>query len=68
MNQNQKTLLQKEVSRKEFLGLAGVAVVSVLGFGPLLKLLTGKSLHNTPEAQVGYGNSSYGGKGFEPHG
>jgi hypothetical protein len=58
-------LLEKEVSRKEFLTMSGLAVASVLGFGSVIKLLTGKSIHSslTPTQNVGsgYGVSAYGG-------
>jgi len=58
-------LLQKEVSRKEFLGMSGLALASLLGFGTVIKLLTGKSITThtqvmTPNA-YGYGASAYGG-------
>ncbi len=62
MNANLSSLLEKEVSRKEFLGMAGLAVASVLGFGSVLKLLTGKSLHHQSPAEHGYGSSAYGGR------
>jgi hypothetical protein len=57
--------MDKEVSRKEFLGMSGLALASVFGFGAFVKLLTGKSLstaqhHNMP-ASYGYGASAYGG-------
>jgi hypothetical protein len=59
-NPHLQTLLQKEVSRKEFLGIIGLAVLSILGFGHILKLLTGKSL-DTHHSLDGYGDSLYGG-------
>lgn len=64
MNAHLSGLMEKEVSRKEFLGMLGLAVISIFGFGTLLKLLTGKSL-DTHRAftsnQFGYGSSVYGG-------
>jgi hypothetical protein len=51
-------LLQKEMSRKEFLGTVGFGVASVFGLGTVLKLLGHKN--NSP---LGYGSSSYGGSG-----
>jgi len=59
MNQHVSGLLQKEVSRKEFLGMSGLAVASILGFGTLVKLLTGKSFTSNSSSR-GYGSSSYG--------
>jgi hypothetical protein len=64
MTQHMGELMQKEVSRKEFLTLSGLAVASVFGFGGVIKLLTGKSLHTSLSGHasgVGYGSSAYGG-------
>jgi len=62
MNQHLGTLMQKEVSRKEFLGISGLAVASIFGFGTLIKLLTGKSLNgHLGRSTAGYGSSAYGG-------
>jgi hypothetical protein len=36
--------MHKEVSRKEFLSIASLAVLSIFGFGTVIKLLTGNSL------------------------
>jgi hypothetical protein len=62
MNQHLGNLMQKEVSRKEFLGMSGLAVASIFGFGAIVKLLTGKSFDSHfHRAYVGYGSSAYGG-------
>ena len=62
MNQHVNTIMQKEVSRKEFLGMSGLALASIFGFGTVVKLLTGKSLHSHfPSTGSGYGSSAYGG-------
>ena len=60
MNTHLANLLEKEVSRKEFLGMAGLAIASVLGFGTIVKLLAGKSLE-AHHFLSGYGASVYGG-------
>ena len=61
MNAPLQTLMQKEMTRKEFLATMGLAVASVLGFSSLIKLLTGKSLHSQFGMQhSGYGSSPYG--------
>jgi len=60
MNAHLSTLMDKEVTRKEFLGMSGLAIASVFGFGTLIKLLTGKSLSGR-HLSSGYGSSSYGG-------
>lgn len=57
---NLQGLLQKEVSRKEFLMIAGLALLSIIGFETVLKLLTGKSL-DTHHLVNGYGSTVYGG-------
>lgn len=61
------TLLQKEMSRKEFLATMGLAAGSVLGLSSIIKLTTGKSLTSSlggglaPQHQRnGYGINSYG--------
>jgi hypothetical protein len=59
-------LLQKEVSRKEFLGMSGLAVASIFGFGSVVKLLTGKSVTTTvmggnQRMMSGYSSGAYGG-------
>jgi hypothetical protein len=56
-------LMEKEMTRKEFLATLGFGVASILGFSTLIHLLTGKSFG--PSRQVhnsyGYGSSAYGG-------
>jgi hypothetical protein len=61
MQKNIQNLMQKEVSRKEFLGIAGLAVLSIFGFGTIVKLLTGKSVTGHQSAHD-YSASVYGGK------
>jgi len=61
MNQQINAITQKEVTRKEFLGMSGLAIASVFGFGTLIKLITGKSLTNHSSVVAGYGSSAYGG-------
>ena len=60
MNQHVNNLMQKEVSRKEFLGMGALAVASIFGFGTVVKLLTGKSLTGNRSVSRGYGGSAYG--------
>jgi hypothetical protein len=57
---NLQGLLQKEVSRKEFLTVVGLAVLSIFAFGTVMRLLTGKSLE-THHLVSGYGSTVYGG-------
>ncbi|TAH34046.1 hypothetical protein EYC59_03555 [Candidatus Saccharibacteria bacterium] len=60
MNQHVSHLMKTEVSRKEFLGMSGLAVASIFGFGAIVKLLTGKSLVPQKPMNNGYGSSGYG--------
>jgi len=61
MTQHFSELMEKEVSRKEFLGMTGLAVASIFGFGTAIKLITGRSLGTSHQASHGYGASPYGG-------
>ena len=61
-NLHLQSLMQKQVSRQGFLAILSLAAISILGFGHLLKLLSGKSLDTRKLLQdEGYGASSYGG-------
>ncbi|HSX00174.1 MAG TPA: hypothetical protein VLH38_04025 [Patescibacteria group bacterium] len=54
-----ETLLQKEMTRKEFLGTLGLGLASLLGFSSVIRLLNNKG--KAQQSQVsGYGSSSYG--------
>lgn len=57
-------LMQKELSRKEFLALVGAGVVSVFGFSQILKALLEQKPAGRQQttAAVGYGGSAYGGE------
>jgi len=63
MNTQLSSLMEKEVSRKEFLGMSGLAIASIFGFGTIVKLVTGKSLasNRSLNSSSGYGSSAYGG-------
>jgi hypothetical protein len=63
-NPRLESLMNKEVSRKEFLALILLAVGSILGMGQIIKLLTGKSLggHRVIQNSDDYSSSVYGGK------
>lgn len=54
------TLMQKEMTRKEFLATMGFGVASIFGLSTVIKMLSSKSSgHNS---SMGYGSSNYGGK------
>ncbi len=58
-----QALLQKEVTRKEFIATSGLAIVSILGFSTIIHFLTGHGNGRPIVAsskQSGYGSSSYG--------
>lgn len=55
-------LMQKEMSRREFLTTLALGVGSIMGFSTIIRLLTGKSLdRHLGHASLGYGASPYGG-------
>jgi hypothetical protein len=57
MNKHVDEMLQKEMSRKEFLATFGFGVASLFGLGTLLRIMG-----HDPSARMGYGSSTYGGK------
>lgn len=64
MNKPIDALLQKEMSRKEFLATLGFGLASILGFSTIIHLLTGKTFSSHIKGQTatsGYGASVYGG-------
>lgn len=62
MNKPIDALMQKEMSRKEFLMTVGFGMMSVMGFGTIIKLLSGKGMTLRHSVSAGYGSSTYGGK------
>jgi hypothetical protein len=64
MNKNIKNLMQKEMSRKEFLTTLGFGLATIMGFSSIIKFLTGKSnpFSRQNVGGFGYGSGSYGGK------
>lgn len=59
-NNNIQELFQREVSRKEFVRLLGLAILGVVGVTGMLSNLD-KSLNaKRSNKAAGYGNSSYG--------
>jgi hypothetical protein len=55
-------LLTKDVSRKEFLAIVGLGILSIFGLSSIIKFLTGHniSLENHAKVKGGYGSSAYG--------
>ena len=56
-------LTSKEVTRKEFLGILGAGLLSIMGLSTIMKLLGHKSfLDNSSHSQTGsgYGAGPYG--------
>jgi arginine exporter protein ArgO len=64
MKDNMSALLNKEVSRKEFLQHVGIAILALIGVGGLLKTLSESSknqLQQSSQSGFGYGSGTYGG-------
>jgi hypothetical protein len=56
-------LMQKEMTRKEFLATVGFGVATLFGLSTLIKLLTGKENPLQQNGQnLGYGSGAYGGE------
>jgi hypothetical protein len=62
LQNNLQPLLQKEMSRKEFLITLGLGIASILGFSHIIHLFTGKSLENHlhKSSSDGYSSGGYG--------
>ncbi|MGF7229124.1 MAG: hypothetical protein ACQR33_04025 [Candidatus Saccharibacteria bacterium] len=55
-------LMEKEMSRKEFLATLGFGIASLMGFSTIIKLLFNKGgSHQATNSSLGYGASVYGG-------
>ena len=59
MNTQIQTLLDKDVTRKEFFTLVGSGIVAALGLGSLTKLLLGRET-TPPNPTSGYGARGFG--------
>lgn len=55
-------LMQKEMTRKEFLTTVGFGVASIFGLATLLRLITGKENPLQQNSALGYGDGPYGGR------
>lgn len=54
-------LAQKEMSRKEFLAVIGLGLITVLGLANALKTIGGLQKNTAPRSRgPGYGQSAYG--------
>jgi hypothetical protein len=65
MNKPINALMQKEMSRKEFLATLMFGIASIMGFSTVIRLLTGKSADHHLGQKVspsgfGYGGGPYG--------
>jgi hypothetical protein len=59
MNQQFKELLQKEMTRTEFLTVLGLGLASVFGLSSILRVMgAGKSSEHS--SSLGYGSGGYG--------
>lgn len=53
-------LMDKEMSRKEFLATVGFGIASIMGLSTIIKFLTGKK-NQQQVSGYGYGGGAYGG-------
>jgi hypothetical protein len=60
MQKQIQQLLQKEMTRREFITTLGFGLASVAGLSTVVKLVSGRT--SLGKAQHGYGSSAYGGK------
>ena len=62
LSENLQPLMQKEMTRQEFLLTLGLAIASIFGFSTLIHMLTGKSVNSRLQQRVsgGYSSSDYG--------
>lgn len=66
MHKNIQTILEKDMSRREFLGYIGAAFLGVIGVSGILKALMshetgGVTKRVASPAEFGYGSTPYGG-------
>jgi hypothetical protein len=55
-------LMQKEMTRQEFMATLALGVGSIMGFSTIIHLLTGRSLNShLGHTSAGYGSTAYGG-------
>lgn len=54
-------MMNREVTRKEFLATVGFGVASILGFSSIIKFIFGRGNQQQATSRMGYGSSSYGG-------
>lgn len=60
MQKQLNSIMQKEMTRKEFLATVGFGVATLFGASTLIKLLTGKQVGQ--QSSMSYGSNVYGGK------
>lgn len=61
MENKVNSLLQREMSRQEFIAFVALGLVSLAGVGTILKNLLGVLDKKQPASAPGYGFSPYGG-------
>ena len=56
-------LMQRDMTRKEFLSTLGLGIVAILGFGRVVEMLSGHSINKniSNRSSLGYSNGDYGG-------
>ena len=56
-------LMQKDMTRAEFLATLGLGAISIFGFSYIVEMLTGHNLHKniSSHSDLGYSSGDYGG-------
>jgi hypothetical protein len=60
MNKRLNEIMSKEMTRKQFIGVLGAAILAVFGITSILDILSGNSKVE-PVSKYGYGTGPYGG-------
>lgn len=60
MTTKMEELLQREMTRKQFMATLGFGVLSLFGFATIMGLFTPSTPKVSSSSQVGYGGRGYG--------
>lgn len=57
-----ENIMQKEMTRKEFIGTLGFGLASIFGLSSILRYVFGKGNARNTQTSYGYGANAYGGR------
>lgn len=60
MHKQIDVLMQREMTRKEFMATLGIGAATLMGFGSIMRLFKPSTASSSSQSK-GYGSSSYGG-------